>query len=171
MKNYSEWSEVVELFNPIMHTVTAVANYDHRGSVEGGGEYEEGETAVLAARAWRPYNFLRWNDGEVENPRHVVVTQDTAFTAVFVSEEGIEAADSAEGTVLLLPNPAKERLRVVSYGVLKGVEVFDAQGRSVLTQRAEGKETELDVSQWAAGSYVVKVHTERGTVSKRLVVE
>lgn len=34
-----------------------------------------------------------------------------------------------------------------------------------------GKETELDISQWAVGSYVVRMHTPQGTASRRLVVE
>jgi hypothetical protein len=101
----------------------------------------------------------------------VVVTQDTAFTALFVGEEDIATADSLERTVRLLPNPAKERVRVLSGCGLKGVEVLDAQGRTVLSQSVEGHAAELDISQWAAGSYVVKIYTERGIVSKRLVVE
>ena len=48
--------------------------------------------------------------------------------------------------------------------------VYDAQGRMVLSQTAEGNETELDISQWAEGSYVVVAHTERGTAAKWLVV-
>ena len=57
-----------------------------------------------------------------------------------------------------------------AYG-LKGVEVLDAQGRTVMSQSVEGHAAELDISRWAAGSYVVKIYTERGIVSKRLVVE
>ena len=168
---YSEWSDSVAVYIPNRYTVVAEANYAERGSVEGGGEYEEGETAVLAARAWRPYNFQRWDDGDSVNPRRVVVTQDTAFTALFVNEEGIATADSLERTVTLMPNPAKERVKVLSGCGLKGVEVLDAQGRTVMSQNVEGHAAELDISQWAAGSYVVKIYTERGIVSKRLVVE
>ena len=168
---YSEWSDSVAVYIPNRYTVVAEANYAERGSVEGGGEYEEGETAVLTARAWRPYNFLRWDDGDSVNPRRVVVTQDMAFTALFVSEEGIATADSLKRTVTLMPNPAKERVKVLGGCVLKGVEVLDAQGRTVISQNVEGHAAELDISQWAAGSYVVKIYTERGIVSKRLVVE
>ena len=168
---YSGWTGPEEIYIPIRHTVVAEANYAERGQVDGGGVYEEGEVAVLSARAWRPYIFLQWNDGDSTNPRRIVVTQDTSFTAVFTNLEGMVPADSLDGDVWLLPNPAKERVRVQSRIGLKRVEVYDPQGRNVLSQTAEGNAAELDVSQWASGSYVVRVHTERGTVSKRVVVE
>lgn len=138
---------------------------------KGGGEYEEGETAVLTARGWRAYRFQRWDDGDTTNPRRIVVAQDTAFTAMFTDPEGIEPAYGRESGVEVLPNPAKERVRVQSGCGLSGVEVYDAQGRSVPTMAVEGNAVEIDVSQWVLGSYVLLVHTERGTVSKRLIVE
>lgn len=168
---YSGWTGPVEIYIPVRHTVVAEANYAERGRVDGGGVYEEGEEAVLSARAWRPYIFLKWNDGDSTNPRRIVVTQDTSFTAVFTNLEGIVSVDSLGGDVWLLPNPAKDRVRVQSRIGLKRVEIYDTQGRSVLSQTAEGNAAELDISQWAAGSYVVLVHTERGSVSKRMMVE
>ena len=40
-------------------------------------------TGTLTATASDCYEFLRWNDGNTENPRLVSLTSDTAFTAIF----------------------------------------------------------------------------------------
>ena len=168
---YSEWSDSVVLFIPNRYSVTAESSDLERGSVEGGGVYDEGETVELRARAWRHYRFLQWDDGVTENPRRFVVTQDTSFTALFTDPEGIATADSLGRLVQLLPNPATERVRVQSGCGLRVVEVFDGHGRMVLTQTAEGNEVEIDISYWAPGSYVVRVYTELGIASRRLVVE
>ena len=43
----------------------------------------DGNTAVLTATANEGYRFLTWNDGNMENPRTVTITSDTAFMAIF----------------------------------------------------------------------------------------
>ena len=40
-------------------------------------------TATLTATASDCYEFLRWNDGNTENPRVVSLSSDIAFTAIF----------------------------------------------------------------------------------------
>ena len=42
------------------------------------------DTAIIVAEAGEHYRFVQWNDGNNDNPRRVVVTRDTAFTAEFV---------------------------------------------------------------------------------------
>ena len=170
---YGDWSDSVEIYFPYFphrYTVRVATDYAERGRVYGGGEYDEGDVAMLTANAWHPYRFMQWNDGDSANPRYVVVTQDTSFSALFSEMEDITTTDNVERMTLLLPNPAKENVKVLTSIRLKGVEVFDAQGRQVLSLSAEDYEIVLDISQWAAGSYVVLVHTERGTASKRLLV-
>ena len=51
--------------------------------VTGGGTYYEGETANIGARPGSGYRFVCWNDSVRDNPRTIMVTQDTVFTAIF----------------------------------------------------------------------------------------
>ena len=51
------------------------------------------------------------------------------------------------------------------------IELIDAQGRLALSYQADGDTVLLDISRLTKGSYVVKVHSERGTSTHRLVVE
>ena len=177
---YGEWSEGVEFYRTTRWRVEALANIDERGSVYGGGEYDDGAEVTLNAHAWRLYRFLQWNDGDTMNPRRFVVTQDTVFTAMFVSQEGIEGVDSLDGLVWLLPNPARRRVTVLSSYRPVSVVVYDLQGHAVLESGEDSHQslsigdrwaTTIDVSTLATGVYVVAIPTPVGIATKRLVVE
>ena len=53
------------------------------GSVNGGGVFDYLDTIVLTATAISPYHFVRWNDGNTQNPRQYVVTSNALQTAIF----------------------------------------------------------------------------------------
>ncbi len=52
--------EYVANFNPIPYTITATANPANGGQVEGGGTYDFGATATLAATPATGYHFVNW---------------------------------------------------------------------------------------------------------------
>ena len=63
--------------------LTVIANNDEWGVVEGGGYYDNGKTATLTATANSGYCFVKWSDEVTDNPRTVIITQDSTFTAIF----------------------------------------------------------------------------------------
>ncbi|MBO7224750.1 MAG: leucine-rich repeat domain-containing protein, partial [Bacteroidales bacterium] len=62
------------------YEVVVTANDNAFGSV---AVESDCSTATLTATASDCYEFLRWNDGNTENPRLVSLSSDTAFTAIF----------------------------------------------------------------------------------------
>ncbi len=62
------------------YNVVATTNDNAFGSV---AVESDCYTATLTATASDCYEFLRWNDGNTENPRLVSLSSDTAFTAIF----------------------------------------------------------------------------------------
>ena len=64
-------------------TLTAVPNYEQRGSVEGGGVYVIGSDVVLTATPANGYFFACWQDGDTLNPRSVIVTPGAHYVAYF----------------------------------------------------------------------------------------
>lgn len=63
--------------------------------------YEHGDTATLLATPQYGYHFDHWNDGNTDNPRLVVMTQNKSLTAVFAANTYIVAtqSDSLQGSV------------------------------------------------------------------------
>jgi len=59
------------------------SNDEAMGSATGGGLYWVGDTLVLNASPQPVHKFLYWNDSVRDNPRQVLLTHDTGFTALF----------------------------------------------------------------------------------------
>ncbi len=54
-----------------------------RGSAMGNATTEYLDTVVISATANYGYHFSRWNDGNTNNPRTIVVTNNNVYTAIF----------------------------------------------------------------------------------------
>lgn len=65
------------------YTVEVHSSDQTIGSVNGGGVFEYLDTTVLTATAVAPYHFVRWSDGNTQNPRQFVVTSNAVRTAIF----------------------------------------------------------------------------------------
>jgi len=65
----------------LMYNVQVLSKH---GAVSGSGQYSEGSVAQLSATTDDScYVFVRWSDGNIDNPRKLAVTQDTTLTAEF----------------------------------------------------------------------------------------
>ncbi len=82
-------------------TVTVLANNDEMGIVSGGGTYDYGTEIQISATASEHYLFVQWNDGNDDNPRTVIVTEDITYTATFGAWRTVTVASTneTEGTV------------------------------------------------------------------------
>ena len=58
------------------------SNSVENGSVFGIGTYNHGDTVTISATAKEHYHFTQWNDGNKDNPRLFIITQDTTFNEI-----------------------------------------------------------------------------------------
>ena len=66
-----------------------------QGSVSGSGSYNYLSNRTIEAIPNYGYHFAQWSDGNKENPRTIVMTQDTAFAAEFaVDKSGVCGDDN-----------------------------------------------------------------------------
>ena len=59
-------------------------NNNQWGEVAGGGMYTDNTTITITATPYEGCIFLRWSDGNTDNPRTLTVTKDITLTAEFV---------------------------------------------------------------------------------------
>ena len=83
------------------YTITTSVNDEIMGSVSDGGVYEEDSEITLIATANDGYCFMKWSDGNIENPRTVTVTKDFTYTANFYKKITVLTSvyDESMGTV------------------------------------------------------------------------
>ena len=76
------------------NTYYITKNYDSQGNVNGSSSGEYLDTITLTAEPNCGYHFVRWSDGNIENPRYFILTQDTAFSAEFAQSFSGQCGDS-----------------------------------------------------------------------------
>ena len=64
------------------YSITKIANSTH-GSISGVSQAEYLDNITLTAVPSYGYHFTQWSDGNTNNPRTFILTQDTTFTAEF----------------------------------------------------------------------------------------
>ena len=74
---------VTALFDYVTYVIAGQPNQAARGTVTGSDTVYYGDTVTLTATANYGYHFIRWNDGDTNNPRQVVATQNRTLTAQF----------------------------------------------------------------------------------------
>jgi hypothetical protein len=65
------------------YKLNVVANNARYGVAQGGGTYSKNAKAILTATPSDGCRFVRWSDGNTENPRAIIVTSDSSFMAFF----------------------------------------------------------------------------------------
>ena len=161
-----------------LHSVTVRSSNDLLGYTTGDSTYYEGDSAVIKAIPLDVrYRFTHWNDGDTANPRTIIVTQDTAFTAHFASPQGITAPDAKAPLFTLTPNPARSSVTVTINSQLSilnsqlSMTLTDAAGRELLNTKVTTLNFQLSVSQYPAGTYFVTLRTPDASSTQRLVIK
>ena len=83
------------------YTITVTANNPLLGTVTGSGTYPEGSIIEISATPIADAYFAAWDDGNTDNPRSVVVTQDMEFEAIFKVTEVYYTITVRSGNPLL----------------------------------------------------------------------
>ena len=64
-------------------TITTAASPTSGGTVSGGGVYDEDDKPTLTATPSNGYKFVKWQDGNTDNPRKITVSGNATYTAYF----------------------------------------------------------------------------------------
>jgi hypothetical protein len=126
--------------------------------------------ATYKAEATIGYRFTQWNDDNIDNPRTVTVTQDTALTAMFAPDAGI--ATIKQTGISVYPNPVENAISIVlpEHTTQASFRLYDMQGRLLLEQTLTTDE-QVVVSHLSSGIYLytmdVKGKRQIGKIVKR----
>lgn len=138
------------------YTITAVPNDPSLGTVRGGGAFAAGSETILWAVASGSNTFSRWDDGNTENPRKVVMNSDITLKAFFKST-GVDENDIT--AMSLYPNPARETLRIKGLEANSELLFYNTLGMMVKRATA-GADEEISVSDLAPGLYLIRCNSQ-----------
>lgn len=69
---------------PVMFTLTLLSSNEAMGTVTEGGTYDKDAEVIIEATATKEaYMFVKWSDGNTENPRTLTMTENLTLTAEF----------------------------------------------------------------------------------------
>ena len=80
----AQTTEYIAYFEANVATINGYAHNQLGGTLEGSGEYANGDTATLTATAAEGWHFSRWSDGNTDNPRMIEATVNMTLEAFFV---------------------------------------------------------------------------------------
>ncbi len=82
-KQADKWSQFYNLqgFPDDYATITCIAE---NGTISGAGKYIKEDECILTVTPNLGYSFVGWTDGNTDNPRSFIVTQDSTFIAKII---------------------------------------------------------------------------------------
>jgi hypothetical protein len=86
-------------------------------------------------------------------------------------EVNIESIKQDVSSIKIYPNPTMGILQIVSESVnIHKIDIFNVLGKKVLTQKAKnGRQKTINISHLPTGMYFVRITTETGTVTQKVV--
>lgn len=94
-------------------------------------------------------------------------TATTLFEATVLDKEKFEV----NNLVNVYPNPVKDNVTINADGNLQSIQLYDIQGRLLQTTLENNTTTTFDMAKRAAGIYLLKVTTEKGVKTEKIIKE
>ena len=157
VKSDVELSAIFESTIEVTFTVSTIAN---NGTVTGAGIYHKGDTAIFTATANKGYKFVGWSDGNTDNPRIVIVTEDLTMEAKFEKDSNSAISEEVANSINIF---AYSNVIVVENADAE-ISVYNTMGGLVCKEQGNGVSNQITIN--GAGIYIVKV----GNVAKRVVI-
>ena len=145
-------------------TLKVVLNAEN-GTVTGAGEYAYGTTVTIGATPAAGYVFVKWSDGNTDNPRTITVKADVELTAIFEpekkSDEDAIDEDLAEEVAIYAYNNT-----IVVENAEEDIFIYNAEGRMIARETVTSNRMEMQMTE--QGIYIVRTgdKTQRVFVSQ-----
>lgn len=140
----------IATFAKNQYEITVVSANPELGSASGGGVFDYGTERQISAHPLNNCEFVKWNDGNTDNPRTITVTGDKTYTASFRSTVGIQ-----DGEIKDIHAYSVNNTIIVEEAEGLSIELYDVTGKLLFREQcAESDRITFTVG--ASGVYLVK---------------
>lgn len=84
---------------------------------------------------------------------------------------GVSVEEQLHSDAKVYPNPVKDRLYIESNSTIHHLSVVAANGVIVENRKHEGTAVELDLAGYSKGIYLLRLVTEEGVITKKIVLD
>lgn len=138
------------------------------GSVSGSGRYEYAQMATLSVTPKPGYQFVKWNDGISNNPRTVIVTQDTVFTAEMSPVNAITNINNST-YLQLFPNPVNDVLHIDNINeIIHKIRIYNVVGKEIKYMEIMDNKAEINMNDLRSGIYFIHIASGNNIIIRRI---
>lgn len=133
------------------YIVTVTSADETMGTAAGSGVYNEGDTVTIEAMANDNYEFVKWSDDNIDNPRQIIVSQDQEFIATFQAVTAISDVNRNDIAIYSHHNQI-----VVNNAEGRSIEIYNMAGQLIVLE-ASNPQTNRCFTVNTRGVYLVRV--------------
>lgn len=160
--------------SPEIYRITATSVPRGSGTIEGEGRYSEQTSVTLKAIPNDGYKFLYWK--RVGNSSILSTRPEFSFRALgnytyaAYFEENVANEENDASSFALVPNPAKEQIKISAPSPIRQISVCDLQGRVIKrVKNVNATEWTIDVENLENGTYIILLKTDTGNLQQKFL--
>lgn len=73
-------------------------------------------------------------------------------------------------SISIFPNPAKDRINIVSNEIIRIAEITNLQGNVLIHEDINAKDFQINISSLESGIYILRLENNKGTSLKKIVI-
>lgn len=132
-----------------------------------GGTITEGQGTYMVTIEWgAPGTGVIQVSEETSNGCYGISTE---FDVTIDDCTGLD--ENLSNSINIFPNPARDFASISSANQIESISVFNLTGKLLKSIQVTGTDYQLNTSDLNEGLYLIKINTEKGFISKRLVIE
>ena len=108
------------------------------------------------------------NKAEIYFDYNFPIETNTA-TSIFQTLSNVDF--DTDLSVRVFPNPAKNKIDISANESIKSIQLFDEQGREMSTNLVNEIKSTLDISSYSKGIYFLKIQTNKGIKTEKIIKE
>ena len=117
--------------------------------------------------ALMPYSYRYFVNSITDNCQQYI-TSDTIQVDVITGDHGLMRATDLK----IFPNPARDKVYLVSSSLIRSVLVMDYSGRIVFSDdHFNARHAEVPVNNFSPGIFIFRIISDNGTVNSRVIIE
>ncbi len=159
-------------------TITTNVNPIMSGICSGDGLYSFMQTCSISAISTSGYKFINWTENGnivcLDSTYTFIVVENRNLIANFSLIQGINEKFN-QNNINIYPNPATNTLSLNLSQLQKlqniTVSIYDIQGKQLLFKNITEKQSEIDISAFAKGIYIIKVQSDKEILQSKFVKE